>query len=67
MTEVAENQEIYRHSESEHDSADDLEGYVSDDAAGGVKLPESQVKLNTDLFHSETQSQPNHEDPEAGK
>jgi hypothetical protein len=37
-----------------NDSADDLEGYISDDAPQTLKLPESQVRLNSEILHRES-------------
>jgi len=36
--------------EKHNDSADDLDGYASDDAPMSQKIPDSQVKMNTDMF-----------------
>jgi hypothetical protein len=33
-----------------NESADDLDGYASDDAPMSQKIPDSQVKMNTELF-----------------
>jgi len=39
------------------DSADELDGYFSDDPPISNKLPESNVKLMTDIRHSRTNSE----------
>jgi hypothetical protein len=33
-----------------NESADELDGYTSDDAPMSQKIPDSQVKMNTELF-----------------
>ncbi len=39
-----------------NDSADDLDGYASDDAPMSQKIPDSQVKMNTELFGANHQN-----------
>jgi len=43
-----------QHQTTGHDSADELEGYISDDAPQTLKLPESQVRLNSEVLQRES-------------